>query len=242
MRFRNLLLIVAAAAAVSACTATGGSNSAQRINKSNYGRAAAVASFLELRKRKYVQASKLAVVALRSKQLNARQTSFVYAVWGDALLGLRQPRRAFQAYSRAIQHNDKYWYPYVRRSFIYLVTRRYDAARDDAQKAVELKPNSRTYMARGVVYLLKRQPGRARQDFNRAISLQPKVAEHWFWRGLANHVAGARATARKDYRQALRLDPFHKAAQRNLKQLERRARPRYRPTPASPNVDKPIDL
>jgi hypothetical protein len=59
---------------------------------------------------------------------------------------------------------------------------------------------------------------------NRSIGREPDCARAHYYRGVLNKRLGATATAVRDFTRAVRLEPTHVDAQRELMILERRAR------------------
>lgn len=111
----------------------------------------------------------------------------------------------------------------LRRAALRRGTKDLAGADQDLTKAIELDPaNPQAYFQRGLVRLDQKRWDEAIADNTRAIDLKvPNIAGAYNNRGLAYKNSGKLAEARRDYEQALKIQPGNKAAAGNLARLDK---------------------
>lgn len=94
----------------------------------------------------------------------------------------------------------------------------YEAALRDFTDAIRLDPKHfNAYVGRSRVYgQVQKNYLRAIEDLDKAITIRPQLAQLYYLRGEFRNDLGQSAQAIEDFRQALRLDPNFKEAQRAL--------------------------
>lgn len=124
-----------------------------------------------------------------------------------------QPERAVEDYSRALENTEPAPTDTQRaeihnnRGVAYLsIDRKQQAAMDDFDKAIELRPDyAEAYANRGKIKIDREEYDGAIVDFDKAIELKPDLAEAYGNRGLAYQNLGDDENATRDYTKAIEL-------------------------------------
>lgn len=82
-----------------------------------------------------------------------------------------------------------------------------DRALADFSRAIELRPDAKTYYNRGCVYSARGQHADAANDYGEAIRRDPRCAEAYFNRGVARGQLGSTPDAIRDLTEAIHLAP-----------------------------------
>ena len=120
--------------------------------------------------------------------------------------GLGNSREAIDDYTQAINRNGEFGAAFMARGYEYLTIRDFNRALLDANRAIQISPNSPSpYHLRGMVYSLTGEFDRSIADFLHIIVLQPEnPIYHWRLSG-AYYQKGELENAETAYREAVRF-------------------------------------
>jgi tetratricopeptide (TPR) repeat protein len=119
---------------------------------------------------------------------------------------------AVEAFTRAIEMEPRAVGAYRGRCWVHAMTRSYQLALADCDRAIELGDGVASYVTRGNVYDDAGKFELALADYDRAIELDPTAATAYRNRGVAHHRQGANELAMADYDRAIALEPDYAAA------------------------------
>ena len=124
-------------------------------------------------------------------------------------------------FTKAIEVEPRFPVAYTNRAIINADLGDLSKAMQDCDKALELKPDyAEAFNNRGIIkfHPLQDIEG-AIADYNRAIVINPNYAAPFFNRGVAKEYWGDLVGAMEDYRLVLALDPKHKKAADQIKNM-----------------------
>jgi tetratricopeptide (TPR) repeat protein len=141
---------------------------------------------------------------------------------GHAWLAADDAAQAIAAFGAAIEISPEVATFWIDRAEALAASRKYWEAIDDLNRAADLDA------ARGDVYAFRAAAYRrvdsldlALEDAERAVRLAPRMPEAWLERGILRALKGYKNGARRDWREALLLDPESPAADAARAQIER---------------------
>lgn len=118
-----------------------------------------------LDRKEYHEARSLLERALRTDSSNPK----LYALLGDAWLGLGDHDKALESYSQAIRHHTRQSAVYYLRGRLYTKRKQWARAIEDYTNAIHLDPDDPgSYYSRGNVYYYQRKYMKAREDYESA--------------------------------------------------------------------------
>lgn len=193
------------------------------------GAVAAIAlAQVEITRRNYAAAVRIAGVAIRSNQLTGNDLATAYAVRGDAYYLGGDAAKARDDWRTAVDMNAQNAVALRGMALISNMQRKFPEAMQYMERAIAASPNNpHLYITRGLLRLEDRRAvGLALADFDKAVAVKPDLASAYFYRGLANHhINGRFAQAKADYDKALEINPGERRASRALALLEQRRAP-----------------
>jgi len=132
---------------------------------------------------------------------------------GCALVNSGNPRKAAEAFTKAIKLNPKYEKFYVFRGNTYGELGSNNQAVKDIAKAIKLNPKyTRAYVSRGNAYLRSGSFQQAVKDYSTAVKLNPKYEEAYCYRGVAYGALGKEQQALEDFSLSIKLNPEYERA------------------------------
>jgi len=192
------------------------------------GAVAAVAlAQIEITRRNYAGAVRIAGVAIRSNQLTGNDLSMAHTVRGDAYYLGGDAAKARDDWRTAVDLNGQNAVALRGMALISNMQRKFPEAMQYMERALAASPNNpQLYITRGLLRLEDRRAvGLALADFDKAVAVKPDLASAYFYRGLANHMSGRFAQAKADYDKALEINPGERRASQALALLEQRRAP-----------------
>lgn len=146
----------------------------------------------------------------------------VYEGMGNVYGSMGQPQQALEAYEKAVQLAPDKGSLYLNRAIAHSMLGNRAAAFADYDKALQILPQKAGFIAmnRGGLHLGAGDYQQALADFNIAVQQLPNNPRSWFNRGNTYLQMGQRDAAKRDYEQALRVDPNFTPAQQQLQQLQ----------------------
>lgn len=130
---------------------------------------------------------------------------------------------AEQAYTRAVQLNSQLVRAWNNLILLNQNKGSVDEALQLAYKALELNPDADSlhFLVANLLGEQGRQVEQSEKHFKRAIALKPQVSKYHYNLAVLYHRNGVHEPAITHYREALRLDPPHIGARKQLKILEK---------------------
>ncbi len=192
------------------------------------GATAAIAlAQVEMSRRNYAGAVRVAGAAIRSNQLTGNDLSMAYAVRGDAYFLGGDPAKARDDWRTAVEMNGQNAMALRGMALISYMQRKFPESMQYMERAIAALPdNPHLYITRGLLRLEDRRAmGLAFADFDKAVTLKPDLASAYFYRGLAHHMNGRLGQAKTDYDKALEINPGERRARQALALLEQRRAP-----------------
>jgi tetratricopeptide (TPR) repeat protein len=192
------------------------------------GATAAIAlAQVEMSRRNYASAVRIAGEAIRSNQLAGNDLSLAYAVRGDAYYLAGDAAKARDDWRTAVEMNGQNAAALRGMALISNMQRKFPEAMQYMERAIAASPNNpHLYITRGLLRLEDRRAlGLALADFDKAVAVKPDLASAYFYRGLANHIGGRFTQAKADYDRALEINPGERRASQALALLEQRRAP-----------------
>ncbi|MBI5969614.1 MAG: DUF167 domain-containing protein [Deltaproteobacteria bacterium] len=120
----------------------------------------------------------------------------------------KDPGRAIEAYTKAIEFNSEFAYAYNNRGLALSEKGRFEDALKDFSKAIALKGDfAFAYNNRGLAYADTAQYALAIEDYNKAITLHPKDADTFNNRGIVWLNKNEYGKALVDFDKAVELNP-----------------------------------
>ncbi|MEM7544336.1 MAG: tetratricopeptide repeat protein [Pseudomonadota bacterium] len=142
--------------------------------------------------------------ALASGQLNEAQTFGAQTNLGDALIAIRQPDQAIDAFEAAIALLPQRVEPYVGRARALEDMKRTAEAAEDWDRAASLAPNSLDVrLDRGAFFLRNGSTDAALAEFDAAVRINPRDPDALFNRGLTLIAASRMPEAEADFTRLL---------------------------------------
>jgi tetratricopeptide (TPR) repeat protein len=130
-----------------------------------------------LRLNEYTKSEKCFNVFLKLREGDDKGISWGYSLRAQALVGLKQFKKAIDDFDEAIKHNPKNAEAYNRRGNAYRKLKQYEKAIEDHNKAIELNPEyAGAYTNRGIAYRRLEQYEKAIEDHSKAIEINPNYA------------------------------------------------------------------
>jgi len=106
-------------------------------------------------------------LAEKALEIEPREAQF-YALAGDVNFKNKRYKAALDDYSRALKHNDRFFYFYIQRGLIKIELKDQTDAKGDLEKSLELLPTSAAYNALGNIALYEGNRQKAMQYFKAA--------------------------------------------------------------------------
>ncbi len=129
---------------------------------------------------------------------------------------LEENDKAIADFSKAIELDTKFAYPYYNRGNAYRNQQKYDQAIADYSKAIDLDLKyAYAYRSRGLAYANQQKYDEAIADYSKAIELDSKFANAYNNRGIAYDDLKEYPKAIADYSKAIELDPKYANAYHN---------------------------
>lgn len=133
-----------------------------------------------------------------------------YRTMGKVFLNTGNPRKAVEAFTRALKITPNAPMDLAKRADAYLNLGEFAKAEVDLSAALEGADNDSDKWEwlrnRGIVRTMQNRLSEAEQDLAGAIKLNPSNAKAWFWQGKTREAIGKSEEALEDYSKALSID------------------------------------
>lgn len=154
-----------------------------------------------------------AIVKLNAIIAEVEKCAPCYAKLGDVHMKKTDLVAAEAAYLKSIEIDEKQAGPYAALASIYNEQRKFDEATKMSAKATELQgaagaggdPN--TIFNQGVIYWNQGKIPEAKAEWEKAVKLDPKLAEAYYWLGMANLNQNKIPDAKTAFNEYLKLAP-----------------------------------
>jgi len=128
----------------------------------------------------------------------------------------RENDHAIADFTKAIELDPNWPWPYVARGHAYSAQKRFAMAFADQETAIRLEPTAVTYTGRGRSLMEAGAYQRALVDFGEALRIDPGYFAGYYWRGETYRKLREFSKAEADFRKALEIRPDDESAKRGL--------------------------
>lgn len=129
---------------------------------------------------------------------------------GNEFYEQKQYDKAIDAYTKAIEVDQKYQDAYFNRGIVYRNLKQYERALRNYARAIEIDPkHALSYNGRGIVYAELRQYDKAIEEYTKAIEMDSKYQDAFHNRGVTYAELNDHSKAIQDYTKAIEINPRH---------------------------------
>ena len=127
------------------------------------------------------------------------------AIIGKKFIEQKEYKNAIECFNKAIEMDENEYFAYAYRAKANYYLKNYDQTLKDADKSIEIKPNSVAYGMKSSVNILKGNFHEAIENSSKALELNPKYAKCYEVRAKAEFETADYINALKDSNKAINL-------------------------------------